>query len=289
MTPNSGTIRGSLTAADLKPLSSALRKDHTAIVRAYPGEPEDRQPVHTVYGGAHLFRADSARKLGAVALAALDEYAPDAQTPPRRAAVRFARRGSGDVCGRRPRPDRGEAASRAGRGFPHRFRGRLRQPTRRRRRRPRGVRGPGSCGCRGRRHAPSVHRHPDQAAVEGALHPEPPHPRPVRHHPGARRVEGAPGEFRRHHPEDHAGRPGDRGRPGLFSARAAASPETGGDPPRADDRDSAVDHRARRVFCAARPDRGRRGAGHRRPLRHLRLHRPLRHYRGLAAHAPRRV
>ncbi|MGK3991781.1 DUF6986 family protein [Sorangium sp. So ce1024] len=36
-----------------------------------------RQPVHTVYGGAHLFKADTARKLGAVALAALAEHAPD--------------------------------------------------------------------------------------------------------------------------------------------------------------------------------------------------------------------
>ncbi|MGH7699344.1 MAG: DUF6986 family protein [Gemmatimonadales bacterium] len=45
------------------------------------GPPPDagaRQPVHTVYGGAHLFRADSARKLGDVALRTLDEYAPAA-------------------------------------------------------------------------------------------------------------------------------------------------------------------------------------------------------------------
>jgi citrate lyase beta subunit len=31
--------------------------------------------VHTVYGGAHLFRSDTAARLGAIALAALDEYA----------------------------------------------------------------------------------------------------------------------------------------------------------------------------------------------------------------------
>jgi citrate lyase beta subunit len=36
--------------------------------------------VHTVYGGAHLFTADSAPKLGALAIAALDEHAPDAAT-----------------------------------------------------------------------------------------------------------------------------------------------------------------------------------------------------------------
>lgn len=36
-----------------------------------------RQPVHTVYGGAQLFRPDSIPKLGAVARQALDRYAPD--------------------------------------------------------------------------------------------------------------------------------------------------------------------------------------------------------------------
>jgi citrate lyase beta subunit len=36
--------------------------------------------VHTVYGGGHLFRADTARKLGDVALRSLDQYAPDSAT-----------------------------------------------------------------------------------------------------------------------------------------------------------------------------------------------------------------
>jgi citrate lyase beta subunit len=36
--------------------------------------------VHSVYGGAHLFKADSAAKIGAVARSVLDEYAPDAGT-----------------------------------------------------------------------------------------------------------------------------------------------------------------------------------------------------------------
>ena len=50
-------------------------------MRAGPGDPapgaDERQAVHTVYGGAHLFRADVARRLGDRALAALDEHAPD--------------------------------------------------------------------------------------------------------------------------------------------------------------------------------------------------------------------
>jgi hypothetical protein len=36
--------------------------------------------VHTVYGGAHLFKADSAQRLGEVALRSLKEHAPDAAT-----------------------------------------------------------------------------------------------------------------------------------------------------------------------------------------------------------------
>ena len=37
-----------------------------------------RQPIHTVYGGAHLFKADTAAKLGATALRVMNEHAPDA-------------------------------------------------------------------------------------------------------------------------------------------------------------------------------------------------------------------
>ncbi len=37
----------------------------------------DRSPVHVVYGGAHLFTADTPQKLGKIALASLHTYAPD--------------------------------------------------------------------------------------------------------------------------------------------------------------------------------------------------------------------
>jgi hypothetical protein len=43
-----------------------------------PPDAGARQPVHTVYGGAHLFTADIAQKLGASALKALAANAPDA-------------------------------------------------------------------------------------------------------------------------------------------------------------------------------------------------------------------
>src|SRR5688500_532432 len=76
--PRSNTA--TLSARDLASIVSALKKTNAAVLQAYPGEPESRQPVHTVYGGAHLFRSDSAQKLGALALSALEEYAPDAES-----------------------------------------------------------------------------------------------------------------------------------------------------------------------------------------------------------------
>ncbi|MFQ5948276.1 MAG: phosphoenolpyruvate kinase [Acidimicrobiia bacterium] len=50
------------------------------LAAKYPGESGRRQPVHTVYGGAHIFSSDSAAKLGARALEILEQYAPDAET-----------------------------------------------------------------------------------------------------------------------------------------------------------------------------------------------------------------
>ncbi|HSM01796.1 MAG TPA: phosphoenolpyruvate kinase [Acidimicrobiia bacterium] len=43
---------------------------------AFPGESGERQPVHTVYGGAQLFKADTASRLGSLALRSLERYAP---------------------------------------------------------------------------------------------------------------------------------------------------------------------------------------------------------------------
>ncbi|MBA3342742.1 MAG: phosphoenolpyruvate kinase [Gemmatimonadaceae bacterium] len=58
--------------------TAALREANLAFARTHPGEGPGRQPVHTVYGGAQLFAADSVPKLGAIALRALDQYAGDA-------------------------------------------------------------------------------------------------------------------------------------------------------------------------------------------------------------------
>ncbi len=70
----------SLTDERLREVLATLEEELSAWARIRPGERPDRQPVHTVYGGADLFRSDLARKLGDVALRALRTYAPDPAT-----------------------------------------------------------------------------------------------------------------------------------------------------------------------------------------------------------------
>ncbi len=57
-----------------------LARPNAASAAHWPGEPEARQPTHTVYGGAQLFRHDIAARIGKGALASLDAYGPDAVT-----------------------------------------------------------------------------------------------------------------------------------------------------------------------------------------------------------------
>lgn len=67
-----------LTNDSILAIFERLRGANLAFMRRYPGESGRRQPVHTVYGGAHLFKADTASRLGALAIRALEEYAPTA-------------------------------------------------------------------------------------------------------------------------------------------------------------------------------------------------------------------
>ena len=67
-----------LDDASLATLRATLSRANQQFAAAYPGDRADRQPVHTVYGGAHLFKADVAERLGGVARAMFAEYAPDA-------------------------------------------------------------------------------------------------------------------------------------------------------------------------------------------------------------------
>jgi citrate lyase beta subunit len=73
-------MKRSLSEESLSDLATRLRGANEEFARLYPGETGRRQPVHTVYGGAHLFKADSAKRLGALAQRSLDQFAPDAVT-----------------------------------------------------------------------------------------------------------------------------------------------------------------------------------------------------------------
>lgn len=70
-------MKASLSADHLRELTEPLRVANEEFVKHYPGETGKRQPVHTVYGGAHLFKADSAERLGMLARRSLDQFAPD--------------------------------------------------------------------------------------------------------------------------------------------------------------------------------------------------------------------
>ena len=54
-----------------------LKAANMAFQKIYPGELPDRQPVHTVYGGANLYKSDTTLKMGQAALKSFLTYAPD--------------------------------------------------------------------------------------------------------------------------------------------------------------------------------------------------------------------
>lgn len=70
-------MKTSLTEESVGDLSAKLHKANNDFAHKYPGETDKRQPVHTVYGGAHLFKSDSAARLGSLARRSLDQFAPD--------------------------------------------------------------------------------------------------------------------------------------------------------------------------------------------------------------------
>jgi citrate lyase beta subunit len=73
-------MRTSLSDESLKDTIAHLEKANAEFARRFPGESGRRQPVHTVYGGAQLFKSDTTRRLGALALRSLEEYGPDPVT-----------------------------------------------------------------------------------------------------------------------------------------------------------------------------------------------------------------
>ncbi len=70
-------MKTSLDESAMAEVSAKLQQSNSEFARKYPGETGQRQPVHTVYGGAHLFKSDSAQRLGGLARRSLDQFAPD--------------------------------------------------------------------------------------------------------------------------------------------------------------------------------------------------------------------
>jgi len=60
--------------------SGRLEKASARIAGQFPGEGPDRQPVHSVYGGAQLFSANTTQKLGELALDFAAEWVPDPES-----------------------------------------------------------------------------------------------------------------------------------------------------------------------------------------------------------------
>ena len=64
-------MESSIPSRDKSRILDDLSKANKAFQRMYPGDNSLRQPVHTVYGGADLFRYDTAQKMADVALKAM--------------------------------------------------------------------------------------------------------------------------------------------------------------------------------------------------------------------------
>ncbi|HEV8286746.1 MAG TPA: phosphoenolpyruvate kinase [Chitinophagaceae bacterium] len=70
-------MKFSISESQKEDLLNKLKPANLKFQKTYPGDRPDRQPVHTVYGGANLFKSDTCSKMGAIALKNLQTYAPN--------------------------------------------------------------------------------------------------------------------------------------------------------------------------------------------------------------------
>lgn len=73
-------MKTAIRTEELQKITASLSSANADYARLNPGESPARQPVHTVYGGAHLFKANTAARIGELSLASLKANAPDAAT-----------------------------------------------------------------------------------------------------------------------------------------------------------------------------------------------------------------
>ena len=83
-------MRRSLSDTLIQAVETPLRQSNLLFAQRYPGSAVGRQPVHTLYGGAQLFKAETAAKMGELALKNLETYAPDFVTLARAAGLNGA-------------------------------------------------------------------------------------------------------------------------------------------------------------------------------------------------------
>jgi len=70
-------MKFSITETEKEKLLNELRPANLRFQQIYPGDKPDRQPVHTVYGGANLFKSDTCVKMGEIALRNFQTYSPN--------------------------------------------------------------------------------------------------------------------------------------------------------------------------------------------------------------------
>lgn len=178
-------MKRTLPPESLQGITTRLEQAHNVFQRRYPGAGGARQPIHAVYGGAHPFRADTAKRLGELAIRSLDEFAPDfvsfaraialpaadrlPESPEAAAAVGKSIEADPEAA-RKEKPacldcthgvssHPREAQARASGRLPNRFRRWLRESVRRGRRRPCRQRRERNCCWNEFRRAAAVHRH----------------------------------------------------------------------------------------------------------------------------------
>jgi len=72
-------MKTSLSPETIATIEEGLQKANQEYAGRYPGDSGDRQPLHTVYGGAQLFKSTIAQRLGEKAREAFEFYAPNAE------------------------------------------------------------------------------------------------------------------------------------------------------------------------------------------------------------------
>jgi len=70
-------MKNILTSDRTSRILSQLSGANQSFESDYPGKSLLRQPIHTIYGGAHLFKTDTAQKMGKLAIKNLNNFAPN--------------------------------------------------------------------------------------------------------------------------------------------------------------------------------------------------------------------